>query len=121
MILKEAFDETTAHLEEDSHLSSRFMEKIAFSLQDQIYGPGKGDLVASRGSSSSDDTNSIQSEEVPRKRNRPSEPLLKSPKSRRTASFSRPFNKVQEMFAELFDLDENLDEAAFKSIPADCL
>jgi hypothetical protein len=32
MILKEAFDEITAHLEEDSHLSSRFMEKIAFSV-----------------------------------------------------------------------------------------
>jgi hypothetical protein len=121
MILKEAFDEITAHLEQDSHLSSAFMEKIALSLQDQIHGPGKGDLVASRSSSSSDDKNSAQNDEVPRKRNRPSEPILKSPKSRRSTSFARPFNKVQELFAELFDLDDTLDEEAFKSIPGDCL
>lgn len=119
MVLKEAFNDITSHLEEDSHLSSRYMEKIALSLQDQIYGPGKGDLVSR--ASSSDDTNSTQSEEIPRKRGRQSDvPILRSPKSRRSTSFGQSFNKVQQAFAELFDIDNTLDEELFKSIPSDC-
>jgi len=118
-ILKEAFESITSTLEEDSHLSCRFMEKIALSLQDQIHGPGKGDLVSRGSSSTSDDASS--NEEIPRKRGRPSDTLLRSPKSRRSATFARPLNKVQEAFVELFDLDDTLSEEAFKSIPGDCI
>lgn len=119
-ILKEAFNEITSHLEHDSHLSCRYMEKIALALQDQLYGPGKGDLV-SRSSSTSDDTNSTE-EAPPRKRGRPSETVnLRSPKSHhRSASFLFN-NKVQRLFAELFDIDEALDQEAFKVIPSDCI
>jgi hypothetical protein len=120
MMLKEAFNDITSHIEQDSHLSCRFLQKIAFSLQDQLFGPGKGTLV-SRGSSL-DDTNSMDTDEIPRKRGRPSDaPILRSPKSRRSTSFPHPFNKVQEAFAELFDLDETLDAHIFKSIPGDCV
>lgn len=122
MILKEAFDDISLHLEDDSHLSERYLQKVAVSLQDQICGPGKGDFVGRGSSSTSDDTNSMQSEEVSRKRGRQSDThIIRSPKNRRSTSFTRPFNKVQEAFADLFDLDDNLDEKLFKSIPADCI
>ncbi|KAI6215462.1 hypothetical protein M3Y94_00387600 [Aphelenchoides besseyi] len=122
--LREAFDEITNYLDGDSHLNDRSLVKIAALLQEHIHGPDQSDSFSRSSSTNSEETTSVQSLEVNSNRKRRLDVdghNFVAPKVRRTAHFPQPFNKIQEIFAELFDLDENLSEELFKSLPTDCL
>ncbi|KAI6188590.1 hypothetical protein M3Y98_00370800 [Aphelenchoides besseyi] len=122
--LREAFDQITSYLNGDSHLNDRSLAKIEALLQEHIHGPGKSDPLRRSSSTNSEETTSVQSLDANSSRKRRSDAdghNFVVPKVRRTAQFAQPFNKIQGVFAELFDLDENLSEELFKSLPNDCL